>query len=201
LITEQTTTDDTLKDQEKKLITNADVIQLNVGGQLIMTTRSTLTRITKSTLAIMFNDRWEDKLSRDKQGNIFLDFNPILFQDLLEQLRLIDNEESVTLYPPSLLSLVIPFEKMLRKLGINQSEKLKNVFELNVGGEVLTTQEKIFTRISNLTTNQFVDSNPKVFRQLINQLREEPDIEVVTVTTEENVTFNTTITTSFPDRK
>jgi hypothetical protein len=150
----------------------------------------------------MFNDQWYNKLPRDKHGYIFLDFNPHLFQHLIEQLRLIENnDELVTLYPPSSLSLVIPFEKMLRKLGINQIEKLKNVIELNVGGEVLTTGEKIFTQISNLTTNQFVDSNPKLFRQWINQLRKEQEIDIETITTEENETLNITSTSPSPDRK
>ena len=150
----------------------------------------------------MFNDQWNNKLPRDKHGYIFLDFNPHLFQHLIEQLRLIEkNDELFTFYPPSSLSLVIPFEKMLRKLGINQIEKLKNVIELNVGGEVLTTGEKIFTQISNLTTNQFVDSNPKLFRQLINQLRKEQEIDIETITTEENETLNITFTSPSPDRK
>jgi hypothetical protein len=192
---EQTTIDDILKPQEK-MITDTDVIQLNVGGQLIMTSRSTLTRMTKSTLAIMFNGRWEDKLNRDQQRNIFLDFNPILFQHLLEQLRLIENPEEIIFYPPSLSSLVIPFEKMLRKLGINQLQKFKNVLELNVGGEILTTRPKIFTRILNSTTDLFIDSDPKIFRQWVNQLREEHKIDTEPVTTEENEPFNTTFSST-----
>ncbi|CAF0828731.1 unnamed protein product [Adineta ricciae] len=155
-------------------ITDLDVIQLNVGGELIMTRRSTLTKITNSTLAIMFNGRWENELSRDNNGNIFLDFNPILFQHLLEQLRLVHNDKSVVFYSPPSSSLKIPFEKMLRKLGLHAMKKSKeDIIELNVSGEILTTRQKIYTQLSNYTTDLFVDSNPQIFRRLVNQLREE----------------------------
>ncbi|CAF1229667.1 unnamed protein product [Adineta steineri] len=174
-----------------------DVIQLNVGGELIMTTRSTLTCITNSTLAIIFNDRWENILSRDKHGNIFLDFNPVLFHHLLEQLRLIENNESILFYPPLLSSLIIPYEKMLRKLGLNQLNKPNDIIQLNVGGEILTTRQKILNQITNYTTNLFIDSNPYEIRQLVNQLREQDEIEIVTETTTfapETTSFFTTFT-------
>ena len=58
--------------QITKFIDNIDVIQLNVGGEIIMTTRQTLTKIPKSILYIMFNGRWEHKLQIDQNGNIFL---------------------------------------------------------------------------------------------------------------------------------
>ena len=41
-----------------------------------MTTRHTLTRVTNSTLAMMFNGRWEHKLANDQHGNIFPRFQP-----------------------------------------------------------------------------------------------------------------------------
>jgi hypothetical protein len=205
LSVEQNTTDEIINvqqesklNEEKKSIKSTDVIQLNLGDQLIMTTRSTLTRVTDSTLAIMFNGRWDDKLSRDHQGNIYLDFNPILFDHLLEQLRLLENNVSFVIYPPLSPSLVIPFGKMLRKLSINQLHKPKDVIELYIGGEVLTTRQKIFTQISNLTTHHlFVDSDPKLFRQLVNQLREEQEIDIQ----EENESFNTTLTSLNSDCK
>ncbi|EPS57124.1 hypothetical protein M569_17698, partial [Genlisea aurea] len=63
------------------------VIRLNVGGEIIMTTRQTLTKIPKSTLYFMFNGRWEQKLQIDQNGNIFFDFNPIIFRHLIDQLQ------------------------------------------------------------------------------------------------------------------
>ena len=163
------------------MITDNDVIQLNVGGQLLMTTRYTLTRISNSILSIMFNGQWEEKLNRDNQGNIFLDFNPILFQHLLEQLRLINNNnKSILISSPSL-----SFEKMLRKLNINQYKTSLNIIQINIGGELITTQKKKINQITNLTKNLFIDSNPKLFRQLIYQFKEN-----------ENEIFDNTTTTT-----
>ena len=73
------------KKQMQKFVENTDVIRLNVGGEIIMTTRQTLTRVPKSILALMFNCRCEHKLEIDQNGNIFFDLNPILFRHLLDQ--------------------------------------------------------------------------------------------------------------------
>ena len=52
-----------------------DVIELNVGGEIMATTRSTLCQVEGSLLASMFSGRWEDKLCKDKQRNYFLDLD------------------------------------------------------------------------------------------------------------------------------
>jgi len=62
--------------QMEKPVENTDIIQLNVGGEIIVTTRETLTRIPTSIL--MFNGRCEDKLLLDQNRNFFFDFNPVL---------------------------------------------------------------------------------------------------------------------------
>jgi hypothetical protein len=179
-------------DEEKQIpksVDHIDVFQLNVGGEIITTTRQTLTKIPKSILSLLFYGRWDHKLQRDPEGNIFLDFNPILFRHLLDQLQIIEINNSINIYPPSQPSLVEPFEKMLRKLGLHQSlsSEKKNVITFNVGGQTITTQRTTFTEISNSTFNTivphskmvnfnnqndvFVDYNPKLFQHLINQLR------------------------------
>ncbi len=169
-------------------IENTDIIQLNVGGEIMMTTRETLTRVPKSTLSIMFNGRWEHKLQIDKIGNIFLDFNPILFRHLLDQLQILETNKFV---PPSKSSLAEPFKKMLQKLGLNQLlSSEKHIVSFNVGGQIITNRQTIFTQISNSTLDQivsssnttkfdsinsdvFLDYDPKLFRHLISQLRED----------------------------
>ncbi len=181
-------------DEEKQIaksVDRTDVFQLNVGGEIITTTRQTLTKIPKSILSHLFYGRWEHKLQRDPEGNIFLDFNPILFRHLLDQLQIIEinNSINIYMYPPSQPSLVEPFKKMLRKLGLQQSlsSEKKNVITFNVGGQTITTQRTTFTEVSNSTFNTivplskiinfnyqndvFVDYNPKLFQHLINQLR------------------------------
>jgi hypothetical protein len=119
-------------EEEKKQmqwhIQNTDVIRLNVGGEIMMTTRVTLTRIPSSILSIMFNSRWEQKLNHDQNENIFLNFNPILFRHLFDQLQILDTNNPIPFYPPSQPSLVQPYKKMLQKLNLNQFLSLKKIF-------------------------------------------------------------------------
>jgi hypothetical protein len=174
----------------QRSIEKTDVIRLNVGGEPMMTTRATLTRVSKSVLATMFNGRWEHKLGNDKDGNIFLDFNPMLFRHLLDQLRVLKDDDSIMFHSPSSSSLVVPFEKMLRKLGLNSSSSKSSeaVITLDVGGEIVTTRPKTLSSIpnfklvpavssSNKTSTDanghlFLDYAPKLFRHLLGQLRE-----------------------------
>ncbi len=194
------TIDSELKREEKELeleqepptpnpVNHIKIFQLNVGGEIIITTRQTLMKIPESTLSILFNGQWEDKLPKDQNGNIFFDFNPILFRHLLDQLQIIETNNSVQLYPPSQPSLVDPFKKMIRKLGLQQSlsSEKKNVIIFNVGGQKITSQRTTFTQVSNSTfdtivpptkmmnfndeSDVFLDYDPKLFRHLINQLR------------------------------
>eukprot|EP01006_Ploeotia_vitrea_P067873 TRINITY_DN98772_c0_g1_i1.p1 TRINITY_DN98772_c0_g1~~TRINITY_DN98772_c0_g1_i1.p1 ORF type:complete len:326 (-),score=31.23 TRINITY_DN98772_c0_g1_i1:81-1058(-) len=67
--------------------TGGDVIELNVGGEVVTTLRSTLTQVDGSLLSVMFSGRWDDSLDTDKNGLPFLDFNPIIFKRLLSYLR------------------------------------------------------------------------------------------------------------------
>jgi len=173
--------------QISKMINPTDVFIFNVGGEIMMTTRQTLTRIPKSIFSLVFNGRWEHKLQRDPEGNIFLDFNPILFRHLLDQLQIIETN----IHPPSQPSLVEPFKKIIRKLGLQQSlsSEKKNVITFNVGGQTITNQRTTLTQVSNPTfdtivspskminfnnkNDVFVDYDPKLFQHLINQLRKE----------------------------
>ena len=137
----------------------------------MMTTRATLTRLRTSTLAIMFSGRWEHRLTRDEQGRIFLDFNPVLFRHLLEQLRFIDDDDGSTirLHAPASPSLVGPFDRLLRKLGIAQTAAASSsdVVELNVGGDMVTTRWQNIAHLSQPITHRFVDSDPVLFRASI----------------------------------
>lgn len=48
--------------QFNRTVHKSDVIQLNIGGEIIATTRQTLTSVPKSLLSILFNGRWEQQL-------------------------------------------------------------------------------------------------------------------------------------------
>jgi len=153
-------------------IDDMDVIYLNVGGRLITTIRSTLTCMPQSVLTLMFNNQLEEKLNLDEQGNVFLDFNPILFEYLLEQLRMFENNQTkMRIYPPTIPSLIKPFEKMLRKLNINYTQNENKILHVNVGGENMTIRNMIMNQLPNLTNEFFIDSNPENIRQLIKELR------------------------------
>jgi hypothetical protein len=172
-------------------IEDTDIVRLNIGGELMATLRSTLTCVANSTLARMFDGSWNQPLHYDRYGNIFLDFDPILFGHLLEQLRIMESNNSQVFHAPPSHSLVIPFKKMLEKLGLNPAQGTDSeIITLNVGGEIIMTYRTTLTQISDsklaaiVSTNQstivdengriFLDLNPKLFRHLLSQLHSEP---------------------------
>jgi hypothetical protein len=80
-------------------VTDDDLIEMNAGGKIIVTKRSTLTQIQGSRMAALFSGRWDKKLMRDGHGRIFLDVDPICFQAIVDYLNEmnISSEDS----PPS----------------------------------------------------------------------------------------------------
>ena len=63
----------------------SDPIKLNIGGQIFMTSLSTLTRDPKSMLASMFSGRFDLKPGED--GSYFIDRDPTHFRYILNYLR------------------------------------------------------------------------------------------------------------------
>ena len=174
----------------------SDVIELNVDGEMIATTRQTLTKIPKSILSLLFNGRWEHKLPVDDHGNIRLDFKPILFRHLLHQLQTFDSNNPIKILPPSQPSLVQPFNKMITKLRLQHllSSEIKQVITFNVGGQIITNRRTTLTAVSNSTSetivpssttiklnngsDAFIDYDPKIFQHLIDQLRSESSRQI-----------------------
>ncbi len=101
---------------------NDDVIELNVGGQAMATKRSTLCQVEGSLLSSMFSGRWEDNMIRDKDGRIFLDFNPKYFGFILDCLRA--KAISVTGKPAKLPKVdsreVDNFHELIEYLGLGR---------------------------------------------------------------------------------
>ena len=64
-----------------------DLVELNIGGELVTAKRSTLCHVEGSLLASMFSGRWEKSLVRDASGRVFLDFDPKQFLVVLNHLR------------------------------------------------------------------------------------------------------------------
>mmetsp|Transcript_37243 Transcript_37243/g.107294 ORF Transcript_37243/g.107294 Transcript_37243/m.107294 type:complete len:359 (-) Transcript_37243:106-1182(-) len=65
-----------------------DLVELNVGGQPMSTTRKVLCSAEGSLLAGMFSGNFDGGHKRDKDDRIFLDVDPDLFKKLLSHLRL-----------------------------------------------------------------------------------------------------------------
>lgn len=164
-------------------------IRLNVGGQIIVTRRGTLTKIADSILAKAFDGSYQAVLPRDSDGSYFLDYNPVLFTHLLDQLRILKSNDTPVFRPPVSLSLTKPFYQMLRDFSLPLPPKTDNdLIVLNVGGERVVTLRKTLTGVSNsqlalLTSDSkevkrdqfgrpFLDYDPVHFRHLLEQLRE-----------------------------
>lgn len=151
-----------------------------------MTTRSTVTRLSSSFLTTLFNGKWDEQLTTDPDGNIFLDFNPTLVRYLLEQLRMLKDDQSRISYPPkSSHYSTRTFERMLKKFRISSDKPMSNdLIVLNVGGESMLTRYKTLTQMSQSrltslvteTTSQkdiiFIEQEASLFRHLMTQLRE-----------------------------
>ncbi len=115
---------DILSENEKPESSDDDVIELNVSGQRIITLRSTLTAVPNSKLALMFTkDNKSVRQSKDKLGTIFFDYNPVQFNYLLDQLRMIKRTPEIPAYE---LDIRAPnadigsnFSYMISDLGLN----------------------------------------------------------------------------------
>ena len=117
---------------EAFVVSDDDIIDLNVGGQKLTTTRSTLCQVEGSFLASMFSGRWEDSLKRDKDGAVFFDFNPqhfVLILDYLRQKKFASPENPAP----------------LPKVSEDQLQSFTNLVDyLGLNDEIVPTSTKIF---------------------------------------------------------
>eukprot|EP01113_Clastostelium_recurvatum_P042515 TRINITY_DN6896_c0_g1_i3.p1 TRINITY_DN6896_c0_g1~~TRINITY_DN6896_c0_g1_i3.p1 ORF type:complete len:318 (+),score=70.57 TRINITY_DN6896_c0_g1_i3:41-994(+) len=78
-------------EEEKRVMSQIkrddDIITLNISGHISAIKRSTLIQIPGSLFSQMFSGRWEDRLDRDKDGNVFLDYNYSFTEKILDYLR------------------------------------------------------------------------------------------------------------------
>jgi hypothetical protein len=56
--------------------TDDDLVEVNASGKIMVAKRSTLTQMKGTRLEALFSGRWDQKLSRDSHGRIFLDVDP-----------------------------------------------------------------------------------------------------------------------------
>ena len=123
-------------EETKAMISSDDIIYLNVGGQKITTRRSTLCAVEGSLLASMFSGRWEDGIERDKDGCVFLDFNPLYFGLILDYLRAkkIESPDNRPPTPKVAPEQVKNFYNLVHYLGLEEELKPKYVFKLHSSG-------------------------------------------------------------------
>ncbi|XP_028975105.1 BTB/POZ domain-containing protein KCTD8 isoform X1 [Esox lucius] len=69
------------------LVTYPEVVELNVGGQVYVTKRSTLVSVPDTTLHTMFGRSPLRELPRDSRGRFFIDRDGFLFRYVLDFLR------------------------------------------------------------------------------------------------------------------
>lgn len=177
------------KAETQAAISKIDVIRLNVGGEVVVTTRASLDHVPTSTFALLLNGRWEDRLSSDLDGNNFLDFNPKLFLHLLEQLRRVKKGDTPNLVPPHPASSNVhrSFDRMLERLHLKPSSGANNpVIVMDVGGQAMLTRQKkldqlklvdllsrsavknVGSRVKDSTV--FVDADPQLFQHVMKQI-------------------------------
>ena len=111
------------------------MIQLNVGGTMMTAKRSTLCQIKDSFLASAFGGNWDKtQQTRDKDGFLFLDFNPAHFGIVLNYLREKAFSTSEVLFP---LSKVGPkeiesFVKLVEYLGLSDEMRMSKLLTSEV---------------------------------------------------------------------
>ena len=98
-------------------------------------------------------------------GNIFFDFNSIIFRYLLDQLQLSQGKSILSLSDPLFTR---SFEKMMKKLRLEHvlSTSNKNILTVNVDGDMITSDISNSSILVN-QTHLFIDNHPKLFRHSI----------------------------------
>ncbi|CAF1102948.1 unnamed protein product [Didymodactylos carnosus] len=127
-----------LQQMKKFEVCDNDIIYLNVGGEKMCTLRSTLIQTPNTVLAMQFSGKWEEKILKNKDGHVFLDYDPQLFRLLLNQLRewngkqLVHGKDKIIFDMP--LGLEVQFTKLIRQLGFEQEQITLEKFSKIFGG-------------------------------------------------------------------
>ena len=89
-------TNNLIERQRKLLEQNGDsdvnlssLINLNVGGNKMTVPRNLLTYLKDSRLEVLLSGRFENKILRDNEDNVFLDVDPDIFRRVIESFYLI----------------------------------------------------------------------------------------------------------------
>lgn len=97
-----------------------DLVNLNVSGDHITARRSTLCLYEGTYLASMFSGRWENAVTKDSSGRVFLELNPQIFRKILDFLISKSREDPISpTLPPSVQEhMVGELDEALKYLGL-----------------------------------------------------------------------------------
>eukprot|EP00929_Paragymnodinium_shiwhaense_P033159 TRINITY_DN18257_c0_g1_i1.p1 TRINITY_DN18257_c0_g1~~TRINITY_DN18257_c0_g1_i1.p1 ORF type:complete len:374 (+),score=81.39 TRINITY_DN18257_c0_g1_i1:89-1210(+) len=144
-----------------------DVVKLNIGGEVkVETRRRVLCQAEHSFLCTLFSGRWEEQVTRDEEGRVFLDFSPEVFMPLLRHLR-----EREMAGPDDFIDAPdIPdhaegeFRKMLRYLGLE--DYLATVWAWNPRdkGEAVQVDGRVVKNYHTQGTNSLIRTKTGIRR-------------------------------------
>ena len=120
-------------------VSDNDIIHLNIGGQRLSTTRSTLCQVEGSFLALMFSGRWDSTHNRGNDGAVFLDYNPEFFVPILNYLRAkkISTTENPALPPKLPNDQLENFKTFVQYLGLSSEIIFPEKFNMHSSGVTL----------------------------------------------------------------
>ena len=168
-----------------------EIIRLNVGGRLLTTTRTTLTKNKGSMLEKMFSAENPLPPARLVDGAYFIDADPDVFNSILTWLRheVLDLKN---VSPDHLAAAASYFgleDMQLQLSDLNVPKGDNEIIRLNVGGRLFTTTRttlakqknselaKMFSGKATLPLLQcidgayFIDEDPDIFEEILTLLR------------------------------
>ena len=168
-----------------------EIIRLNVGGRLLTTTRTTLTKYQGSMLERMFSAENPLPPARLVDGAYFIDADPDVFNSILTWLRheVLDLKN---VSPDHLAAAASYFgleDMQLQLSDLNVPKGDDEIIRLNVGGRLFTTTRSTLTKQKNselakmfsgkatlpllqcIDGAYFIDEDPDIFEAILTLLR------------------------------
>ena len=112
------------EEKDRQLLTKMsrdgdEILNLNVSGEKFAVRRSVFTMVPNSALQTMILN--EEKVTKDKDGVIFLDFNPVVFEKILDFMKMKSIETQGKTAPIPIIDepLKEKFDFLVNSLGLN----------------------------------------------------------------------------------
>lgn len=133
---------------DKQSKENDEVLTLNVSGEKILVKSSTLSLVKGSNLEIMIKNK--EKITKDKDGNIYLDFDPLCFKQIINFMKLksIEGDNKPAPLPIIEPSMKEQFDFLANYLGVIdlfQTPFENDVFETKLGNIAFSENGQVCT--------------------------------------------------------